>query len=281
MKYKMAETEAATGLLDQSLGPILQFWESLPIYGKIGVAGAAGAGFLLYTWLQNRDKEETLEATDWEEKLDNMLKTPTEKIGAPENTLLMNQSNSATKRTIGVIKKVQETSTQIGGEELKQALNNEEKWEKLKQDNDLNSEAVTYSVVTGRKKLDRLFGTIAYKIAGIFGNGSNSQAEYFDLPLNKIDVTDQGVVIKEDVHIFKKDGLWQTASNEGQHRLMQLTSMSTHQNWLESLQKHPEFYSDLNMNVSGKKNVMNQKSENMRQYKKEEKLSDKGEAMEE
>lgn len=274
----MAET---TGLLDQSLGPILTTWESLPIYGKIGVAAAAGIGFLGYHWIQNRDTEDTLEATDWKEKWENILKSPTEKVGAPANTLLMNQSNSATKRTIGVIKKLQETTTDIGGEELKQALNDKEEWEELVENNDLNTDAVTYSVITGRKKLDRIFGVILYKLAGIFGSGSNSQAEYFDLPLNKIKVTDQGVVIKKDVHIFKKDGLWQTASNEGQHRLMQLSAMSTHQNWLESLQKHPEFYSDLNMNVSGQKNIMNQKSENMRQYKKEEKLSDKGEAMEE
>jgi len=275
------KTEQATGLLDQSLGPILQFWESLPIYGKIAIIGLGGAGFLTYTWLENRDSEETLEATDWKEKWEKMLKAPTEKIGAPENTLLMNQSNSAAKRTIGVIKKLQETSTDIGGEELENALDDKDKWQDLKENHDLNTDAVTYSVVTGRKKIDRLFGVLTYKLASIFSNGSNPQAEYFDLPLNKIKVTDQGVVIKKDVHLFKKDGLWQTASNEGQHRLMQLSAMSTHQNWLESLQKHPEFYSDLNMNVSGQKNIMNQKSKNMRKYKENEKLQDKGETMEE
>lgn len=274
-------SEQATGLLDQALGPILTTWQNLPPYAQVGLVAAGGAAGLAYHWIQNRDTEQQLQATDWSQKWENMLKEPTEKVGAPVNTLLMNQSNSASKRTIGTVKKLQETSTDIGGEELKKALNNSDKWDELKENNELQSQAVTYSVVTGRKKLDRIIGTLTYKIAGIFSNGSNPQAEYFDLPLNLIDVTDRGVVIKEDVHLFKKDGLWQTASNEGQHRLMQLSAMSTHQNWLESLQKHPEFYSDLNMNVSGEKNIMNQKSKNMREYKKSEKLQDKGEAMQE
>lgn len=274
----MAET---TGLLDQSLGPILTTWETLPIYGKIAVIGLGGAGFLTYTWLQNRDKEETLEATDWKEKWENMLKAPTEKNGAPQNTLLFKQSNSASKRTIGAIKKLEETETSIGKDQLEEAFNNKDKWEEIEDDISESTKAVTYSVVRGRKKIDRIFGTILYKIAGIFSKGSNPQAEYFDIPLNELTVTDQGVMIKPEVHLFKKDGLWQTTSQEGQQRLQQLSWLSTHQNWTESQQKLPEFYSDLNMNVSGQKNIMNQKSKNMREYKKSEKLQDKGEAMEE
>lgn len=274
----MAQT---TGLLDQSLGPILTTWESLPIYGKIGVAAGAGAIGLAYYWLDNRESKDTLEATDWEDTWENMIKSPTENIGAPENTLFLNQANTAAKRTIGVIKKIQDSSTNIKGEELKSALNDKEKWEELKEDDRLESESVTYAVVKGRKKLDRIVGTIIYKLAGIFSKGSNPQAEYFNLSLNEIEVTDQGVVVKKDVQLFKKDGLWQSSGPETQNRLMQLSALSTHQHWLESLQKHPEFYSDLNMNVSGQKNIMNQKSKNMREYKKNEKLQDKGEAMEE
>jgi hypothetical protein len=140
---------------------------------------------------------------------------------------------------------------------------------------------VTYEVVPGRKKLDRLFGTIIYKLSGIFSTGSNPNAQYWDLTSDEIKVTDQGVVIGKNVHFFKENGLWQTDGTENQERKIQLTSTIQLQNYLESLQKHPEFYSDLNMDVSGKKNIMNQKSKNMREYKKEEKLQDKGEAMEE
>lgn len=271
--------EKTTGLLDQALGPIITTWQGLPPYAQIGAVGVAGALGLTFYWLQNRDSDDKLQATDWTEKWENMLKSPTEKVGAPDNTLLMNQSNSAAKRTVGVIKKVQETSTNIGGNELKRALNDKDKWEELKENNDLSTDAVTYSVVTGRKKLDRFFGLILYKLAGIFSKGSNPQAEYFDLPLNHIEVTDQGVTVTKDTHLFKKDGLWQTASNEGQQRLMQLSAMSTHQNWLESLQKHPEFYSDLNMNISGEKNIENTRSKNMREYKQAEKRQEKKEAM--
>lgn len=274
----MAET---TGLLDQSLGPIIQTWQSLPPYAQVGVVAVGGALGLGYYWLDNRDEKETLDATDWEDTWENMIKSPTENIGAPENTLFLNQANTAAKRTIGVIKKIQDSSTNIKGEELKSALNDKEKWEELKEEGRLESESVTYAVVKGRKKLDRIIGTVVYKLAGIFSKGSNPQAEYFNLSLNEIEVTDQGVVVKKDVQLFKKDGLWQSTGPETQNRLMQLSALSTHQHWLESLQKHPEFYSDLNMNVSGQKNIMNQKSENMRQYKKEEKLSDKGQAMEE
>jgi hypothetical protein len=56
--------------------------------------------------------------------------------------------------------------------------------------------------------------------------------------------------------------------------LIQLSWLTTHQNWTESLQKQPEFYSDLNMNISGKKNIENTKSKNMQEYKKAEKRKD-------
>lgn len=267
------------GLLDQSLGPILTTWSNLPIYGKIGVAVAAGVLFLLYKWFEGRSEDDQLEATDWEEKWEQFLKVPAEETGRPEKTLLLNQSDSAGKRTMGVIKKLSESDTNIGGNELEAALGDNEKWEELKDEGKLVSTNVTYVVVPGRKKLDRLINTVLYKLAGVISKGSNPQAEYFDLPLSKIKVTDQGVVVKKGVHLFKKDGLWQTDTVEGQHRLMQLSALSTHQNWLESLQKHPEFYSDLNMNVSGEKNIMNQKSKNMREYKEAEKKQEKKDAM--
>lgn len=273
--------EKATGLLDQSLGPILQTWESLPIYGKVGLAAAAGIGFLGYHWIQNRDTEDKLEATDWEQKMENLFKAPTEKAGRPDNTLLLNQSDTAGKRTIGVIKKLDTSEVDIGGQELQDAIDDKETWAELLEGDDLQIDGATYAVVPGRKKLDRIINTILYKISGIFSNGSNPQAQYWDLTKNEVEVTDQGIVIKKDVHFFKKNGLWQTNSTENQQRKIQLTATAQLQNYLESQQKHPEFYSDLNMNVSGQKNIMNQKSKNMREYKKEEKLSDKGEAMEE
>lgn len=276
-----AETAEATGLLDQAIGPILDFWQGLPPAGKIAVIAVLAAGFLIYTWIQNRDKEDTLEATDWKEKWENMLKAPVEKNGAKQSELLFKQSNTASKRTIGKIVKLEETSTSIGKDQLEEAFNDKDKWDEIKDDVPDESAAVTYSVVRGRKKINRVMGTILYKVAAIFSKGSNPQAEYFDIPLNELEVTDRGVMIKPDVHLFKKDGLWQTTSQEGQQRLQQLSWLSTHQNWTESQQKLPEFYSDLNMNISGVKNIENTKSQNMREYKRQEKMDEKREAIEE
>jgi hypothetical protein len=269
--------EAAGGLLSQAVGPLLQTWQGLPIYGKVAVAGAAGIGFLAYKWWENRDPGQQLEATDWKEKWENMLKAPVEKNGAPQKELLYKQSNSSSKRCIGRIVKLEETKTNIGKEKIKDIFEKSDQdkdWEDVEESIDEEAAAVTYSVVRGRKKLDRVLGIVTYKLAGIFSNGSNPQAEYFDLPLKDIKVTDQGVVVKSDVHLFKKDGLWQTTSQEGQNRLIQLSWLTTHQNWTESLQKQPEFYSDLNMNISGKKNIENTKSKNMQEYKKAEKRKD-------
>ena len=276
----MAAEEQATGLLDQALGPMIQVWQGLPVYGQVAVVGLAGTGFLAYTWIQNRDEEDQLEATDWKEKWENMLKSPTENTGGKINEPLYKRSSSARKRRIGNIKRLDETQTYIGSQALFESFADPDKEASLKDAGELNVEAVTYSVVKGEKKLDLMINTGLYKLASIFSKGSNPQAEYYDLPLNCVNVTDQGVVIKNSVHLFKKDGIWQTASTEGQNRLYQLSWLDTHQHWQESLQKHPEFYSDLNMNVSGQKNIMNQKSKNMRQYKKEEKMNEKMEAME-
>jgi hypothetical protein len=276
-----AQQTETTGVIDQGLGPIIDFWNSLPIYGKVLLAALAGIGFLLFYWIQNREEETKLEATDWSEKWENMLKAPTEKNGAKQSTLLFKQSNSASKRTIGKIVKLEETKTSIGKEQLEEAFNDSDKWDEIKDDVDDQTRSVTYSVVRGRKKFGRIVNTVLYKLAAIFSNGSNPQAEYFDIPVNDIEVTDRGVMIEPDVHLFKKDGLWQTTGQESQQRLQQLSWLSTHQNWTESLQKQPEFYSDLNMNISGVKNIENTKSKNMREYKQQEKLSEKGEAMEE
>lgn len=267
----------ATSLLDQALGPFM----SLPPHLKIATVGLAGAGYLAYTWIKNRDKNPKLEATDWKEKFENMLKAPVEKNGAPQNTLLYKRSNSASKKCIGVIKKLDESRTAIGKDKIEDVINNQEKWDKVKDKIDPEVEAVTYSVVRGSSKFSRIIGNIAYFIGGIISKGSNSQAEYFDLPLSEVEVTDEGVIIKNDTHLIKKDGLWQTTSQEGQQRLQELSWLSTHQNWTESQQKLPEFYSDLNMKISGVKNIENTKSQNMREYKREEKLNEKGEAMEE
>lgn len=280
----MAET---TGLLDQSLGPIIQTWQNLPPYAKVGVVAVGGALGLGYYWLDNRDDKDTLNATDWKEKWENFLKAPTEKTGGKINQPLYKRSTSARKRRIGNVKRIDETETYIGSSAIFESIADPKKKGKVSIDDlefdksDFSVKAVTYAVVEGDKKLDRLINTLFYKLGGIFSDGSNPQAEYYDLPLNTIKITDQGIVIRKWVHLFKKDGLWQTATTEGQNRLYQLSWLDTHQNWQESLQKHPEFYSDLNMDVSGKKNIMNQKSENMREYKKNEKLQDKGEAMEE
>lgn len=275
------EAAEATGLLDQALGPALEWFNALPTPAKILLVGAVAAAGLIGYWLDQREEETTLEATDWEERWENMLKAPTEKNGAPQNSLLWKQSNTASKRCIGVIKKLEETETSIGKDQLSEAFNDKDEWDKIKDEINDTTQAVTYSVVRGRKKSSRFFGLILYKVAGMFSRGSNPQAEYFDMPIDNIEVTDQGVVIKPNVHLFKKDGLWQTTSQEGQQRLQQLSWLSTHQNWTESQQKLPEFYSDLNMNISGVKNIENTKSKNMRQYKKDEKLAEKGEAMEE
>lgn len=275
------QTAEATGLLDQTLGPALQFWESLPIYGKVAVVGAVGAGFLAYHWIENREPDSKLEATEWREKLDNLFKTPVEKTGRVDDTLLYNKTDVAGKRCIGVIKKLDKNNTNIGSDQLKSALNDEDKFKELKENGRLSVDGVTYAVVPGRKKLDRLINTVLYKLAGIISSGSNPQAEYFDIPVSQVKVTDEGVVIKEGVKLEKEDGLWQTATMESQLRIQELTWMTTHKNYTDTMQKLTEFYSDLNMNISGIKNIENTKSKNMREYKKEEKLREKGEAMEE
>lgn len=270
----------ATGLLDQALGPIITTWSNLPIYGKIGLVVGAGTIFLIYHWIQNQRKDDQLEATDWKEKWENMIKSPAEITGGKINEPLYKRSTSARKRRVGNIKRIDETQTFIGSSALFDAFADPEKEADIKESGELNVKSVTYGVVKGDKKLELLVNSGLYKLASIFSKGSNPMAEYFDLPLNAIEINDEGVIIEKDVHLFKKDGLWQTASTEGQNRLYQLSWLDTHQHWQESLQKHPEFYSDLNMSVSGTKNIMNQKSKNMRQYKKEEKMNEKMEAME-
>lgn len=251
------------------LGPLI----TLPTEIKVMIAILAGLGFAGYWFIQNRETSEKLEATDWEEKIENLVKAPVENVGRCTSTLLYNRTDVAGLKQIGKIVRLDSNSTKTS---MKQAVD-------LDDDEDEpgveNTEYVSYTVVKGNSKMSLFTNTMLYKLARIYSNGSNSQAEYFDLPKKEIEVTDKGVEIREDTKLIKKHGLWQSTSHEAQQRLTQLTWLSTHQNWTNSLQKQPEFYSDLNMNISGKKNIENQKSKNMREYKEAEKKAEKEEAM--
>lgn len=268
--------------LASTIGPYLQIWQSLSPEQKAVVGGSAavlvGLGFVLYRMYEKAQKEEEhLDATDWEERNDDMIKMPTATTGSPEKVLLINQSTSAGKRTIGRIKKAMETSTGINSEPLQEAVDDLDDVEL--EDVDTNVEAVSYEVIPGRTRLKRTVNKLLYELYSLVTSGSNPAADYYDLPDNAVQVTDRGIVIKDKVHIIKQNGLYQSASWRQQERIAQLSHLATHQNWLESLQKLPEFYSDLNMDVSGTKNVMNQKSQNMRQYKKSEREQEVKDAM--
>lgn len=260
------------------LGPAIELWNSTPLIGKMAVVILAGAAVAVYYWLDNMDSDDKLEATDWSEKFESMFKSPVENVGRPANTLLHNRTDVAGKRTIGVIKKIDKNKTNIGNDLLKEALEDDEEFENLDAE-DFKQEGVTYAVVKGSSAFTRFINTILYKLGKIISSGSNPQAEYFDLPLEEITVTGEGVEILEDVKLIKEDGLWQSTSPKAQERLVQMTWLSTHQNWTESLQKQPEYYSDLNMNISGIKNIENTKSQNMREYKEAEKKAEKENAM--
>lgn len=267
-----AEEQVATGLLDQVLGPIL----ALPTEVKILLVGAAGAIFGLYWYLENRDTSETLDATDWDEKLENMIKSPVENVGRNSGTKLYNRTDVSGKRQIGKIVKIDSntTTTDMATEHV-----DFDELDINEEDIDNEKEYVSYGVVKGRSWTSLKMNTFLYKLIGAFSSGSNSQAEYFDLPKNEIEVTDEGVEIKENVKLIKKNGLWQSTSQEAQQRFTQLTWLTTHQNWSESMQSLPEYYSDLNMNISGVKNIENTKSRNMREYKEAEKKGEKKDAM--
>ena len=262
---------------------ILESFMSLPIYYQAAIVIGLGALFAVFHLIKRAEDDGIeLEATDWEEKFENMIKLPTAKIGRPDvDELLLNQSDSAGVRTIGKIKKLDKNETNIGGKALKNMLNDKEKFQELKENGKLTTEAVSYEVVEGRTRFSRIVNGLIYNIYKLVGSGSNPQAEYFDLPLDCIQVTDNGVVIKENVKVFKKNGLWQTDTIQGQQRLDQLTWLDTNQNSQEELQKLPEFYSDYNMKVAGTKNIENTKAENWRKSKKAEKKAEREGAMEE
>lgn len=274
-----AEPSQATGLLDQAIGPALEFWNALPIYGKVGLAGIAGAAFLAYKAWENRDKAEKLEATDWEEKFESLFKEPVEKAGRKDNTKLYNRTDVGGKRLMGQIVKLDSNQTSIADKKLVESIEDEEKWKEIQEQNKQSIKGVTYAFVEGDSKLSLVTGNILYRLFSVFSKGSNPMAEYLDLDSSEVEVTDQGVEILEETKLIKDDGLWQSTSQDSQSRLIQLTWLSTHQNWTESMQKQPEFYSDLNMNISGIKNIENTKSQNMKEYKKTERMQEKSEAM--
>jgi hypothetical protein len=267
-----AEQQVTTGLLDQVLGPIL----GLPTEVKVLLVAAGGAIFGLYWYLENKNTSETLDATDWDEKLENMIKSPVENVGRNSGTKLYNRTDVSGKRQIGKIVKLDSntTTTDMNTEHV-----DFDKLDINEEDLDKEKEYVSYGVVKGRSWTSLKMNTLLYKLIGAFSSGSNSQAEYFDLPKDEIEVTDEGVEIKEDVKLIKKNGLWQSTSQEAQQRFTQLTWLSTHQHWSESMQNLPEYYSDLNMNISGIKNIENTKSKNMREYKQAEKKGEKKDAM--
>lgn len=271
---------AGEGLGLSYINEAYQYYASLPIYIQVALVGGAGAAFVAYKLYQQIEDKDTLEASDWNDRMNNMLRKPVSAQGAKISDLLKKQATSNTKRTIGKAVRVQKTSTNIGGEHLEDMID-KDTLEEYKEKQGLTVTAMTYQVIPGRRPIDRAFNTLVFYGYQLVGASPNPAMETYDLPEEYIQVTDNGILIKDDVHLFKKNGLWQVADWKHQERISQLSHLGVHQNYLESLQKHPEFYSDLNMDVSGKKNVMNQKSENMKDYKKSERLEEKKRAMDE
>ena len=79
-------TGTATSQDPGLLGPLI----TAPTELKIAAVVVAGLGFAVYWFIQNRDTSEKLEATDWEQKIENLIKSPVENVGRSLDTLLYN-----------------------------------------------------------------------------------------------------------------------------------------------------------------------------------------------
>lgn len=255
------EAAAQGGGLDQ----LIVFLVNMPpeVIGLLGVlVGIAGA---LYYYINYYDKPQKLDKTGIDERIQKTIILPTLKHGSATLDWVRIKSTDNTERLVGLsVRSMSSTDKVIVEPDLDDKDKQEEE----------EYETVQHAVLPGGNRIKCLIRWPIWRVSLLFPwKKTGMFSEYYDLPKQKFTTTDRGIILDSSYNPVKRGGLWRDHSMAGQDKIIQRTFSDAHFDWAESMEQLPEIYSQLNSRVAGQLNIMDRKSENIKEGMK---LKNKG-----
>ena len=230
-----------------------------PTYLAIVVAAAAaGGGILIYKQVENDDPD-MIDTQSFADRIQKIFSGPVENSGSTINEIVKQRGTSNTPQTIGYALKGKEHSVNV----LKQTDG------KIQTDESEKVDGVTYTILEGKKKWVLLAKKLVNSLIPI------SMAETYDVPSTNVVPGDDYIWFTPDAHFVKYNGVKRPLSPEGMGRVWDSSFAGLHEQYLDTFQGIPETYSNLNNRVAGQLNLENSKSENIREFKKQESRQEK------
>jgi len=230
-----------------------------PTYLAIVVAAAAaGGGILIYKQVENEDPD-MIDTQSFADRIQKIFSGPVENSGSTINEIVKQRGTSNTPQTIGYALKGKEHSVNV----LKQTDG------KIQTDESEKVDGVTYTILEGKKKWVLLAKKLVNSLIPI------SMAETYDVPSTNVVPGDDYIWFTPDAHFVKYNGVKRPLSPEGMGRVWDSSFAGLHEQYLDTFQGIPETYSTLNNRVAGQLNLENSKSENIREFKKQESRQEK------
>ncbi len=238
--------------------PIETITQDPAMLAAVVAAGAGAAGVLAYKKFADK-QEETIETEGMKTKFKKIFEEPTKTQGSKVKDFVKMRGTSNTPQLIGYAYKAKDN-------DIKTVTYNVEEKEYQTQD----SIGTTYTILEGRKKTGLYIKAFLHSLAP-----GNTFAETYDVPEHLIMPGDDYIWFSNEAHFVKFNGIKRQFSVEGLSRGWEASFAKTHENYLKTKGDIPEQYATLNNRISGQLKMENIRSENIREYKKEQDRSEK------
>lgn len=234
---------------------------SNPLYlGVVVAGGSAAAALLIYRNIKD-EEEETIETEGMEKRLKKLFKDPTDVQGSKIRDFVKQRSVSNTPKTIGYAVRAKKNDVQVI-----------EEFDDNGSYSTATVEGTNYDIIEGSGgllNLDLKLKAVGYEL------GLKSVAETYDVPQNLVLPGDEYIWLKPQAHFIKYNGVKRQMSAKGMGRVWNSSFAGLTENYMDTLQDIPEQLQDLNNRVAGQKRIMNQKSENIKEFQKDKSREEK------
>lgn len=235
-----------------------------PAFMPVVIAGIAGAGAILFykNFVQENDEPDEIDTEGFENRITSIFTDATDAQGAKVGDYIKQRSTSNTPRMVGYATKAKDHSVNV-----QRYDEEDEEWVSE------SVEGTTYKVIEGSNSLNPV-GKLFWGLKKFVNNFADLE-ETYDVPTKLIHTGDDFIWFDPEAHFIKYNGVKRHMSPEGMGRVWESSFAGLHENYLDTLQDIPETYSVLNNRIAGQLHVDNNKSENIRDFKKQEEREEK------
>lgn len=224
-----------------------------------GAGAVAGASILLYKQFAEKDGQEMLDTEGFERRIKKIFTKPTQTNGSKVKDFVKQKGTSSTPTLVGYAYKAKDNPVKVKTWNAEEGRFDEK-----------DVDGTTYTILEGSGKLG-LYGK-AFIHSLLPGDGL---AKTHDVPQNLIIPGDKYIWFAPEYHPVEFNGVKRHFSPEGMSRVWESSYSGFMENYLDAQQDIPEQLQGLNNRVAGQLKLDNNKSENIRRFKREEDIREK------